>query len=94
MINLTEEQIRILKNMGYNTHTKGNESIGPWYKDFKTNDENIDFEIIINPYMIKDNVVVGCTGESNGDNDYEIDSFTNAKEIFEELIILKGFGIW
>lgn len=95
MIKLTDEQIQILKNNGYeqapNYHNIEN---FPWFKEL-VNDGGISLKIIVNPLNNEQNVLVGCTVESDvGDDCSYTEQHVNAKDVFEELIILKSFGIW
>ena len=95
MIKLTNEQIQILKNNGYQQATNYNTIENfPWFKEL-TNSEGIAFEIIVNPLGDERNVLVGCTGECETEDDYlYVEQHAGAKDVFEELIILKSFGIW
>ena len=95
MIKLTDEQIQILKNNGYqqapNYHNIEN---FPWFKEL-ANSDGIAVEIIVNPLNNEQSVLVGCTGEGETeDSCFYIEQHVNAKDVFEELIILKSFGIW
>ena len=92
MIKLTEAQIDTLIERGYenvwyrDNGSKINDS--PWYKDYQI-DENTKFEIIINPYRMADDIVVGCSGE--GDSDGMFDCFINVMDVLNELNWVKHF---
>lgn len=95
MIKLTDEQIQILENNGYEQAPNYyNVENFPWFKEL-VNDGGISLEIIVNPSNNEQNVLVGCTVESDvGDDCSYTEQHVNAKDVFEELIILKSFGIW
>ena len=95
MIKLTNEQIQILKNNGYEQAPNyQNLENFPWFKELVNND-GIAVEIIVNPLNDKRNVLVGCTCEKETEDVYSYtEQHINAKDVFEELVILKSFGIW
>lgn len=95
MIKLTDEQIQILENNGYEQAPNYyNVENFPWFKEL-VNDGGISLEIIVNPLNNEQNVLVGCTVESDvGDVYSYTEQHINAKDVFEELVVLKSFGIW
>lgn len=63
MIKLTDEQIQILENNGYEQAPNYyNVENFPWFKEL-VNDGGISLEIIVNPLNNEQNVLVGCTVE-------------------------------
>lgn len=95
MIKLTDEQIQILKNNGYEQAPNyQNLENFPWFKELVNND-GIAVEIIVNPLNNEQNLLVGCTEEGETeDKCFYIEQHANAKDVFEELVVLKTFGIW
>ena len=95
MIKLTDEQIQILENNGYEQAPNYyNVENFPWFKEL-VNIDGIAFEIIVNPLNSELNVLIGCTGEGETeDSCFYIEQHADAKDVFEELVVLKSFGIW
>lgn len=98
MIKLTMAQIDTLIERGYKNvvySQTGDKNNGPWYKEYENLLNGMSkFEIIINPYGMWKDIIVGCTGEADSDDDDgEFESFIDMMDVFEELKWLKQFLI-
>ena len=95
MIKLTMAQIDTLIERGYKNviySQTGDKNNGPWYKEYPIDGMSV-FEIIVNPYAMESDIVVGCTGETKDDEGNDFDCFVDMMDIFEELKWLKHFFI-
>ena len=90
IIKLTEKDVDVLIERGYRNHVfelEGKKmNTYPWYKVYPII-RNLNFEIVINPCGIDEDIVVGCIGmcdEFDG-----VEGFVGAMEIFNEIADLK-----
>ena len=92
MIKLTAEQVETLEDLGFRQHF--DEQDWPWFKIFPTDEEGMDFEIIVNPLHSDANILVGCSGRADGGFGLEVNSYIDVKDVFGILAVLKSVDIW